>query len=334
MDRTVFYLTRVFLAGSVLAILIYSAACTQAPPQPASPAVSPTPGSGQSPSASQTPVAPPTAVSSPTPSITYSFGVSNSPTLGSVLTDGKGVTLYYNSSDSKAVSNVAGDLLKTWPVFYIANAAIPPQLSPSDFGAITRQDGQEQSTYIGYPLYYYALDTAPGSTLGQGIGGVWFVVIPQLFPTNVPHPISSPTPITPTASPTAIPSSSPSVPASAGVTIDLTAQNFQFDKKTITVPAGAVVSINFVNKDANKMHNFSVYKDKTASVTIFVGASIGAASTTTSYTYDGRQYVQNTITTPAVDHVTYTFTPPPVPGIYYFRDDNYPTTMNGDFIVQ
>jgi predicted lipoprotein with Yx(FWY)xxD motif len=27
-------------------------------------------------------------------------------------------------------------------------------------------------------LYYYISDVAPGDTVGQGVGGVWFVVAP------------------------------------------------------------------------------------------------------------------------------------------------------------
>ena len=35
-----------------------------------------------------------------------------------------------------------------------------------------------QVTYNGWPLYFYAGDTAPGDTNGQGQGGVWYVVDP------------------------------------------------------------------------------------------------------------------------------------------------------------
>jgi predicted lipoprotein with Yx(FWY)xxD motif len=31
-------------------------------------------------------------------------------------------------------------------------------------------------------LYYYIKDVAPGETLGQGVGGVWYVVDPDKSP--------------------------------------------------------------------------------------------------------------------------------------------------------
>jgi predicted lipoprotein with Yx(FWY)xxD motif len=51
-------------------------------------------------------------------------------------------------------------------------------VTEGDFGAITREDGKRQTTYKGWPLYYYAGDKAPGDVLGQGLGNVWFVANP------------------------------------------------------------------------------------------------------------------------------------------------------------
>jgi predicted lipoprotein with Yx(FWY)xxD motif len=33
-----------------------------------------------------------------------------------------------------------------------------------------------QLTLNGWPLYYYSKDMAPGDTLGQGVGSVWYVI--------------------------------------------------------------------------------------------------------------------------------------------------------------
>jgi predicted lipoprotein with Yx(FWY)xxD motif len=30
--------------------------------------------------------------------------------------------------------------------------------------------------YGGWPLYYFASDSAPGDTNGQGVGDVWYVI--------------------------------------------------------------------------------------------------------------------------------------------------------------
>lgn len=43
-------------------------------------------------------------------------------------------------------------------------------------GTITRTDGSTQVTYNGWPLYFWAEDSAPGDTTGQGVNDVWWVV--------------------------------------------------------------------------------------------------------------------------------------------------------------
>jgi len=106
-------------------------------------------------------------------------------------------------------------------------------------------------------------------------------------------------------------SATTSSPQGNPVTINLTAQNLAFDTQTITVPAGAKVTINFNNKDAGIPHNFALYTDSSASTTLFRGNTITGAGTT-----------------------TYTFTAPTKAGTYFFRCDVHPTTMTGSFVVQ
>ena len=48
----------------------------------------------------------------------------------------------------------------------------------ADFGTITREDGQKQTTYKGMPLYYFAGDKAAGEVKGQGVKDVWYVAAP------------------------------------------------------------------------------------------------------------------------------------------------------------
>jgi len=130
----------------------------------------------------------------PTPTPQYTVNIATKAAIGSYLVDGTGLSLYYTMRDSPGVSNVPDNLLTTWIPFYASNIAVPSSLNASDFGIITRSNGQQQTTFRGYPLYYYVGDTAPGDTNGQGIGGVWYVVTPANFP-----------PPTPTATPTATP---------------------------------------------------------------------------------------------------------------------------------
>jgi hypothetical protein len=51
----------------------------------------------------------------------------------------------------------------------------------SSLGTTKRADGSREVTSAGHPLYYYAGDTTPGQTTGQGsdgFGSPWWVVSP------------------------------------------------------------------------------------------------------------------------------------------------------------
>jgi predicted lipoprotein with Yx(FWY)xxD motif len=102
--------------------------------------------------------------------------------LGSYLTNKVGWTLYWSTKDSPGKSVCEGQCLEKWPTFYRASMTVPPQLKAKDFGTLTRPDGAKQTTFRGYPLYYWANDTGAGDTKGQGVNGVWFVIDPQKFP--------------------------------------------------------------------------------------------------------------------------------------------------------
>lgn len=58
----------------------------------------------------------------------------------------------------------------------------PEGVPAEDFGTIAREDGQKQTTFRGYPLYYWVGDKAEGDTLGQNVNEVWFVIDPANFP--------------------------------------------------------------------------------------------------------------------------------------------------------
>ena len=93
------------------------------------------------------------------------------PTIGYYLTDGVGMTLYYTTIDNAGKSNIDDSELDDWPIFYAANIVVPPTLKRSDFSMIKRPDGKLQTTYKGWPLYYYEKDDEPSDTNGQGVGG-------------------------------------------------------------------------------------------------------------------------------------------------------------------
>ncbi|MFM8898625.1 MAG: hypothetical protein ACKOF9_01570 [Burkholderiales bacterium] len=93
---------------------------------------------------------------------------------GGMLTNKDGKTLYIFTKDAPGKSNCNGGCAAAWPPFAVAN----PALAGGDFSIVTRDDGAKQWAYKGQPLYFYAADTKPGDMVGEGQGGVWFVVKP------------------------------------------------------------------------------------------------------------------------------------------------------------
>jgi len=102
--------------------------------------------------------------------------------IGKYLTDTEGNTLYVFKKDSVGKSACTGPCLEKWPIYYRETVAAPSAIEAADFGTITREDGKKQTTFRGYPLYYWMNDKAPGETNGQGVNDVWFVINPDSFP--------------------------------------------------------------------------------------------------------------------------------------------------------
>ncbi len=99
--------------------------------------------------------------------------------LGNILTDGEGRSLYFFTRDVNGTSACEGGCVTSWPVFNVENPRIPASLNASYFGTITRGDGQEQMTYKGWPLYYFANDAVQGDVNGENVGGSWYVAKPD-----------------------------------------------------------------------------------------------------------------------------------------------------------
>ncbi|MFD0368183.1 SCO0930 family lipoprotein [Streptomyces sp. NPDC127114] len=101
-------------------------------------------------------------------------------TLGQVVTDAAGFTLYRFDKDTAKPSRsaCAGDCAKAWPPVPAGDTQAGG-LDPALIGSVKRADGVTQLTVAGRPVYRFAKDTAPGQTNGQGVGGTWFAVTPQ-----------------------------------------------------------------------------------------------------------------------------------------------------------
>jgi predicted lipoprotein with Yx(FWY)xxD motif len=112
------------------------------------------------------------------------------------LVDANGITLYTYQKDNPGMptlqcngetcskiwpnntSQCYGECSVKWPIFYADKIVVMPPLNPSDFGIIIRNDGKKQTTYWGYPLYYYKNDTEPGDLKGNNFDYLWFFVQP------------------------------------------------------------------------------------------------------------------------------------------------------------
>ncbi|MFT4108372.1 hypothetical protein [Propionicimonas sp.] len=95
--------------------------------------------------------------------------------LGSILVDGSGMTLYLFTKDSPGTSACSGQCLVAWPPLRGTPTA-GSGVDDSKLGSFTRTDGTTQATYNGWPLYYWQGDTAPGDVSGQKVNSVWFVL--------------------------------------------------------------------------------------------------------------------------------------------------------------
>ena len=105
----------------------------------------------------------------------YTVNLASAPNIGPYLVNASGFTLYFSVNDpGNGSSACTGGCLTFWPPFYAGTKLVlPPALEASDFGVATRTDGINQTTYQGYPLYYYPKDAAAGQVTGEAVHGFY-----------------------------------------------------------------------------------------------------------------------------------------------------------------
>jgi predicted lipoprotein with Yx(FWY)xxD motif len=115
----------------------------------------------------------------------YTLNLGHSDELGDYLIGPNGMTLYIFSPDPTDKSVCNGQCATNWPPLVVdsADAITVDEEIPGTVGTTTRDDGQIQVTYNGWPLYYWVKDTAPGDTTGNRVGRVWWVVPPATVST-------------------------------------------------------------------------------------------------------------------------------------------------------
>ncbi len=117
----------------------------------------------------------------------YTVQIASSSSTGNYLENGSGFTLYMFGKDTpgNGASACTGSCAAAWPPFYADSGSLnlPSSLSSSNFSTITRSDGSKQTTYNGWPLYYFSSDIRSGSMLGEGAnqyGGLWYAIPPTM----------------------------------------------------------------------------------------------------------------------------------------------------------
>jgi len=107
--------------------------------------------------------------------------------LGTVLVNGKGLTVYMFEADHRGRPSTCVDLCAVgWPPLTLTPGTGAPiagrGIVPDLLGTAPRADGSTQITYDGWPLYTWPQDTHPGQATGQALtnlGGRWYVMRPD-----------------------------------------------------------------------------------------------------------------------------------------------------------
>ena len=117
----------------------------------------------------------------PAPIATMTKGAtvtSGDTSLGKILVDGSGLTLYGSTEDTTGTPTCVAACAADWPPLTVGGASVPAGLDPSLFSVVARPDGSHQLKAGKWPLYRFAGDTARGEVNGQGTAG-FFVVMPD-----------------------------------------------------------------------------------------------------------------------------------------------------------
>jgi predicted lipoprotein with Yx(FWY)xxD motif len=158
----------------LILVAVILTACQPDSPTPAATDPAPT----TPPTAEATAELPATGEQSTAPGV--GIEVATHPSFGEILVDSEGMTLYMFTVDEPNQSNCDEGCLQVWPPL-LAEGEVDAGdgVDPTLIGTGTMLDGRSIVTYNEMPLYYWAGDTQPGDTNGQGVNNVWFVVSPQ-----------------------------------------------------------------------------------------------------------------------------------------------------------
>lgn len=113
---------------------------------------------------------------------TTSVGARNT-SLGKILVNGHGRTLYLFAPDKNGKSTCYGSCATYWPplITTTMHVAATAPVKAALLGTTKRKDGKLQVTYNHHPLYLYVGDAKAGDAKGEGLnlsGGLWWALSP------------------------------------------------------------------------------------------------------------------------------------------------------------
>jgi len=126
------------------------------------------------PSSTQEPLIPDTGASTAETGDTVM--VANNPTLGDILVDSNGMTLYLFLKDTVTTTACTGGCAQNWPALTNASPSAGNGIEASMLGIAP---GTNQVTYNGHLLYTFVKDKNPGDVNGQGLLDTWYAVSPS-----------------------------------------------------------------------------------------------------------------------------------------------------------
>ncbi|MGW5718792.1 COG4315 family predicted lipoprotein [Amycolatopsis sp. NPDC003865] len=100
--------------------------------------------------------------------------------LGLMLVDGTGYTIYrYDRDTTNPPRSNCNDACATKWIPVKAGGPAPIDVDDSLIGRIDRDDGTQQATLAGWPLYHFVGDSEPADTSGQGADEAWYPIAPN-----------------------------------------------------------------------------------------------------------------------------------------------------------
>jgi predicted lipoprotein with Yx(FWY)xxD motif len=160
-----------FIVGSDAKLVKGAASAT-----PASPSTTAMTGYGQSAPATTTPT-PASSAAAPAPAAAAPAALALGQTsLGSVLTDAQGRTLYALTQDTNGTPTCTDACAKAWPAATVSGTPTAGPGVTATVSTVAAPGGGMMLKAGKWPLYRFAGDAAPGDVDGQGSGGVWFAV--------------------------------------------------------------------------------------------------------------------------------------------------------------